>query len=100
MLQLSSSPSKTRDILPQLLYVSSAQLQFVSSAAIRWLTCSLSAQVHIVTSAANCQLSCTLLVQIILSYQLNMLLELSAFSSFVRLHSVSSTVFHQLDIAL
>jgi len=27
------------------------------------------------------------------------LLELSAFSSFVRLHSVSSTVFHQLDIS-
>ena len=50
-------------------------------AATSWLTCSLLTQLHIVSSAADCQLSCTLLVQISLSYQLNLLLELSGFSS-------------------
>ena len=38
------------------------------------------AHMQFVSSAAHCQLSCTLSVQISLSYQLNMLLELSAFS--------------------
>ncbi len=55
---------------------------------------------HFVCSAANCQLSCTLSVQMSLSYQLNMLLEMSALlicNVSARLHSVSSTVFLQFD---
>jgi len=49
--------------------------------------------VQSVSSGANCQLSCTLRVPINLSYQLNMLHELSALS-------IRSTVVHQLDSAL
>ena len=49
-------------------YVSSAQLQCVSSAAICKLSCNVPAQVHFVSSAAtcrlNCQLSCKLSAQL------------------------------------
>ena len=63
--------------------LSSAAINQLRSAAFCNLSCNKLAHMQFVSSAANCQLSCTLLVQIRLSSQLNMLLELSAFSSFV-----------------